>query len=189
MRSNRREERRYHILGSSQQPVSRNEPSPACWSRCTRLIHSLGQRARAVDEVIDVTGRAAIQAALELSAQQVTRKTFPARQEAPRRNVVRWGRQPGRVKLPATANCGVSKPRLRKRSGGEVKVPAYEAIRRRTPRCAHARHSDEGRVDAQLCRGDWRDGRHGAGCRSAVSREAVEAAEKSIDEVLTRRLR
>ena len=34
---------------------------------------------------------------------------------------------PGRVKL-SNRKLRVSKPRLRKRSGGEVKVPAYEAM-------------------------------------------------------------
>ena len=81
----------------------------------------------AVDEVIDVTGRAAIQAVLELSAQQVTGGKLSQPGKKRRGDVVRWGRQPGRVKL-SNRKLRVSKPRLRKRSGGEVKVPAYEAM-------------------------------------------------------------
>ena len=63
----------------------------------------------AVDEDI-ATGRAAIQAVL-------LTENFPS--PARSADVVRWGRQ---------RLSKLSKPRLRKRSGGEVKVPAYEAM-------------------------------------------------------------
>ena len=59
--------------------------------------------------------------------------------------ILRTGRAAIQAVLELTANC-VSKPRLRKRSGGEVKVPAYEAMQ------LGARMLDmEGRLDAQLC--------------------------------------
>ena len=179
--------KRYHILDSAkQQPVSPND--------LTRLLSqnsqlTLVEQCRgAVDEVIDVTGRAAIQAVLELSAQQVTGGKLSQPGKKRRGDVVRWGRQPGRVKL-SNRKLRVSKPRLRKRSGGEVKVPAYEAMQ------------DDERLGARmldiLMKGV--STRNYAGVigamagtagvsKSAVSREAVEAAEKSIDEVLTRRL-
>ena len=83
----------------------------------------------------------------------------------------------------------MSKPRLRKRSGGEVEVPAYAAMQ------------DDERLGARmldiLMKGV--STRNYAGVigamagtvgvsKSAVSQETIEAAEKSIDEVLTRRL-
>ena len=182
----------YHILDSSkQQPVSPDQ--------LTRLLSQNGQlmlplvelveQCRgAVDEIIDVTGRAAIQAVLELSAQQVTggELSQPGKKRAS--DVVRWGRQPGRVRL-SNRKLQVSKPRLRKRSGGEVEVPAYAAMQ------------DDERLGARmldiLMKGV--STRNYAGVigamagtvgvsKSAVSQETIEAAEKSIDEVLTRRL-
>ena len=101
--------------------------------------------------------------------------------------VVRWGRQPGSVQL-SNRKLRVHKPRLRKRSGGEVEVPAYAAMQ------------DDERLGARmldiLMKGvstrnyagviDEMAGTVGVS-KSAVSREAIEAAEKSIDEVLARR--
>ena len=127
------------------------------------LVELVEQCRGAVDEVIDVTGRAAIQAVLELSAQQVTGGKLSQPGKKRRGDVVRWGRQPGRVKL-SNRKLRVSKPRLRKRSGGEVKVPAYEAMQ--DDERLGARMLDilmKGVLDAQLCRGDWRNGRHGRG--------------------------
>ena len=184
--------KRYHILDSAkQQPVSPNDLTRMLSQNSQLMLPlvALVEQCRgAVDEVIDVTGRAAIQAVLELSAQQVTggELSQPGKKRAS--DVVRWGRQPGRVRL-SNRKLRVSKPRLRKRSGGEVKVPAYEAMQ------------DDERLGARmldiLMKGV--STRNYAGVigamagtagvsKSAVSREAVEAAEKSIDEVLTRRL-
>ena len=125
------------------------------------LVELVEQCRGAVDEIIDVTGRAAIQAVLELSAQQVTggELSQPGKKRAS--DVVRWGRQPGRVRL-SNRKLRVSKPRLRKRSGGEVEVPAYAAMQ--DDERLGARMLDilmKGVLDAQLCRGDWRNGRHG----------------------------
>ena len=184
--------KRYHILDSAkQQPVSPNDLTRLLSQNSQLmlpLVELVEQCRGAVDEVIDVTGRAAIQAVLELSAQQVTGGKLSQPGKKRRGDVVRWGRQPGRVKL-SNRKLRVSKPRLRKRSGGEVKVPAYEAMQ------------DDERLGARmldiLMKGV--STRNYAGVigamagtagvsKSAVSREAVEAAEKSIDEVLTRRL-
>ena len=184
--------KRYHILDSAkQQPVSPDDLTRLLSQNAQLmlpLVELVEQCRGAVDEVIDVTGRAAIQAVLELSAQQVTggKLSQPGKKRAS--DVVRWGRQPGRVQL-SNRKLRVSKPRLRKRSGGEVEVPAYEAMQ------------DDERLGARmldiLMKGvstrnyagviDEMAGTVGVS-KSAFSREAIEAAEKSIDEVLTRRL-
>ena len=181
----------YHVFDSSkQQPVSPDQ--------LTRLLSQNGQlmlplvelveQCRgAVDEVIDVTGRAAIQAVLELSAQQVTGGELSQPGKKRGGDVVRWGRQPGSVQL-SNRKLRVHKPRLRKRSGGEVEVPAYAAMQ------------DDERLGARMP-GILMKGvstRNYAGVigemagtvgvsKSAVSREVIEAAEKSIDELFTRR--
>lgn len=81
----------------------------------------------AVDEFIDVLGRARLEAVLELSAAGVA---GPRHQGQAGGEVRRHGKQSGRVCL-STQKVRVRKPRLRKRGGGkgaEVAVPAYEAM-------------------------------------------------------------
>ena len=81
----------------------------------------------AVDEFIDVLGRASIEAVLELSASRVA---GPRHQGQAGGEVRRHGKQSGTVCL-STQKVRVRKPRLRKKGGGpgaEVSVPAYEAM-------------------------------------------------------------
>jgi transposase-like protein len=89
------------------------------------MVKLIEQAELAIDDLIDVTGRAAIEAVLELSAQEVAGSKSPGKASGD----VRWhGRQEGVVHL-AERKLRVSKPRLRHRSEGEVNVPAYEALR------------------------------------------------------------
>lgn len=81
----------------------------------------------AVDELIDVVGRAALEAVLHLSATEVA---GPRHQGKAGGNIRRHGTQQGTVCL-STHKVHVRKPRLRKRAGGadaEVPLPAYEAM-------------------------------------------------------------
>jgi putative transposase len=78
----------------------------------------------AIDEVIDVTGRATIEAVLRLSAQEVAGPKHPGKAQGP----IRWhGQQSGVVPL-SNRKLRVSKPRLRHQQQGEVEVPAYQAL-------------------------------------------------------------
>jgi putative transposase len=82
---------------------------------------------RAVDELIDVAGKGAIEAVLLLSAQQIAGPKQPGKA----RGQITWhGRQHGAVSL-SERKLRVEKPRLRKKGRGfgkEVAVPAYEAL-------------------------------------------------------------
>ena len=81
----------------------------------------------ALDGIIDLIGRAAIEAVLDISAAEVAGERRPGR----RRDgggPAYHGRQRGRVYLADRA-VRVEKPRLRG-PGGEVAIPAYEALRR-----------------------------------------------------------
>jgi transposase-like protein len=78
----------------------------------------------AVDEVIDVTGRAAIEAILLLSATQVAGESHPGKKQGP---LYRNGTQNGVVSL-SERKLRVNKPRLRHKETGEVPIPAYEAL-------------------------------------------------------------
>jgi len=81
----------------------------------------------AVDEFIDVLGRASLEAVLQLSAGTVAGPPHPGKAGG---EVRRHGSQPGVVCL-STQKVRVRKPRLRKKGGGpqaEVAIPAYEAM-------------------------------------------------------------
>jgi transposase-like protein len=82
---------------------------------------------RAVDELIDVVGKAAIESVLLLSAQQLAGPKQPGRVTGD----VGWhGRQSGVVSL-SERKLRIEKPRLRKKgkgAGKEVAIPAYEAM-------------------------------------------------------------
>lgn len=81
----------------------------------------------AVDEMIDVLGRASIEAVLNLSAQNLAGEKHQGKKGG---EIVWYGTQPGLVRL-SDRKVRVQKPRLRKKgkgSGKEVEIPAYEAM-------------------------------------------------------------
>lgn len=81
----------------------------------------------AVDELIDVVGRSAVEAILQMSAQQVAGKKRQGR-HCTRAAGLRWyGTQPGSVRL-SDRKLRVIRPRLRNERE-EVEIPAYEALR------------------------------------------------------------
>jgi len=92
------------------------------------MMELVEQSRLAIDELIDLMGRASIEAVLELSAQQVA---GPPQQGKRRAGDIVWhGTQPGRVRLKER-QLKVNKPRLRKKGRGankEVPIPAYEAM-------------------------------------------------------------
>src|SRR4030042_750551 len=82
---------------------------------------------QAVDELIDVVGKAAIESVLLLSAQQIAGPKQPGRITGD----IGWhGRQQGVVSL-SERKLRIEKPRLRKKGKGvgkEVAIPAYNAM-------------------------------------------------------------
>jgi len=96
------------------------------------MLELIEQSRMAIDELIDVMGRASIEAVLELSARQVA---GPPQQGKARRSDVGWhGTQLGRVCLKER-KLRVNKPRLRRKgrgAGKEVPVPVYEALQQDT---------------------------------------------------------
>ncbi|HCU38789.1 MAG TPA: IS256 family transposase [Armatimonadetes bacterium] len=91
------------------------------------MLELIEQGTMAVDDFINVLGRAALEAVLELSAQQIV---GPPHRGKAGGDVRRHGRQQGTVCL-STQKIRVQKPRLRKKQGGpeaEVAIPAYEAM-------------------------------------------------------------
>ena len=100
------------------------------------LVELLEKGERAIDEVIDVMGRATIEAVLRMSAEQVAGPKEQGRRDADRE--LYWhGVQAGRVALKER-QLRVDKPRLRKKrpradEPGEVEIPAYAALQANRP--------------------------------------------------------
>jgi len=114
----------------------------------------------AVDEVIDVVGRATIEAVLSLSAQEVAGPKHAGKAQG----AIRWhGQQAGVVPL-SNRKLRVSKPRLRHKELGEVEVPAYQAMQ------TNRRMAQTVGVS-----------------KSSVSREVIEASEQVLRQLAERR--
>ena len=89
------------------------------------MLELVEQTEVAIDEVIQVMGRATIEAVLEMSAEGVAGVKQAGRSRAVEDDTVWYGRQGGVVYL---SDRKVQRPRLRRRGageGGEVEVPAY----------------------------------------------------------------
>lgn len=141
----------------------------------------------AVDELIDMAGRATIEAILEMSAREVAGPRHPGRRGG---EIRRHGRQGGVVEL-SDRKVRVEKPRLRRKGKGrglEVEIPVYEAMRT-NPRLGErmleilmrgVSTRNYGRVLPEMAETV-------AVSKSSVSREFVEASEKALKELLERR--
>lgn len=92
------------------------------------MLDLVQQAEAAVDEVVDVVGRATIEAILLLSAQQIAGPQHKGKDTGD----IRWhGRQKAVVAL-SERKLRVDKPRLRRKGKGqalEVSIPAYDAVR------------------------------------------------------------
>ncbi len=141
----------------------------------------------AVDELIEVTGRAAIEAVLTLSAQEVAGPKHPGKAAG---EITWYGRQ--KTTLPLSERkLRVEKPRLRRKGAGaekEVAIPAYEAL------VAHSRLGQ--RILEILMHGiSTRNYRKVlpemaetvAVSKSNLSREFIEASEQTLKELCERR--
>ncbi len=91
------------------------------------LLELICNTEQAVDELIDVAGKAAIEAVLLLSAEQLAGPKQPGKSHGE----ITWhGRQRGVVSL-SERKLRIEKPRLRQKgpgTGKEVAIPAYEAL-------------------------------------------------------------
>ena len=152
------------------------------------MVNLIEQCRMACDELIDVAGRATLQAVLELSAEQAA--GGPRQQGKPRAGEVVWyGRQAGTVML-SDRKLEVKRPRLRKKGAGEnkeVEVPAYQAMQ------------DQPQLGARmldiLMRG-VSTRQYGevipamadtvGVSKSSVSRQVIEASEKEVEALLSR---
>lgn len=153
------------------------------------MLDLITQGQQAIDEVIDVMGRATIEAILTLSAEEVAGKRQQGK--ASERPFYWHGTQAGRVAL-AERQVRVRKPRLRKRQAvagepAEAEIPAYEALRKD--------HRLADRVLGILLRGvstrNYREvlpqmAEQVGVSKSQISRENIEAGERLLKELAER---
>jgi transposase-like protein len=147
------------------------------------MVDLIEQSRLAVDELIDITGRATIEAVLQLSAEQVAGPRTPGQ----RRTGPLWhGRQAGRVCLKER-KLGVTKPRLRHKRGGEVAIPAYEAMQENGMSARMLDVLMRGISTRQYAEVLSEMASTCGVSKSNVSREAAEASAEALQELLERR--
>ena len=151
------------------------------------MLELITQAELAVDELIDLAGRATIEAVLKLSAQELAGPKHPGKAAGR----IRWhGQQKATVPL-AERKLRVDKPRLRLKhqaKAGEVKIPAYEALntssrlgqRMLEILMAGISTRSYSKVLPQMAESVGVS-------KSAVSREFIEASEKVLKELAERR--
>lgn len=154
------------------------------------MLELIEQAEMAVDELIDVAGRATIEAVLTLSARELAGPKHPGKKAG---GAVGWhGQQNGVVSL-AERKLRISKPRLRHKGkhrgkSTEVEIPAYAAMQ------THSRIG--GRMLDILMRGvstrNYRDvlpemAETVGVSKSTISRKSIEASEKALKELAERR--
>lgn len=153
------------------------------------MLKLIEEAKMAVDEAIDVSGRATIQALLLLSAQELAGGKHPGKAAGE----VRWhGTQGGVVHL-AERKLKVSKPRLRKKGpggkGAEVPIPVYEALQRDGPTSQRMLEILLSGVSTRRYKQVLPQMAQSVGIsKSAVSREVIAASEKQLQELLEKDL-
>lgn len=148
------------------------------------MVQLIEQSRAAVDEVIDVTGRAMIETILRVSAEQVAGARTPGKKSG---EVRHHGTQHGVVHLKER-KLRVKRPRLRHRTEGEIDIPAYNALQTR-PRLADRmmRIMIDG-VSTRRYKNVIPQMAESVGIsKSAVSRANVEAGQRLLKELAERR--
>ncbi|MGH9555734.1 MAG: IS256 family transposase [Terriglobales bacterium] len=90
------------------------------------IVNLIENASQVVESVMHEIGRQTLELILVLSAEQVAGQRTPGKASGEIRH---HGAQPGRVQL-ADRKVKVKRPRLRHKTAGEVKIPAYEMLRR-----------------------------------------------------------
>jgi putative transposase len=152
------------------------------------MVDLIEQCQMACDELIDVAGRATIQAVLGLSAQQVA---GPRQQGKQRTGEVVWyGQQSGTVML-SDRKLAVNRPRLRQKgrgAGKEVEVPAYAAMQDQPRLSARMLDILMRGVSTRQYRSVIPEMADTVGVsKSSVSRQIIEASEAEVEALLGRR--
>ena len=148
------------------------------------LLDLIENASQVVETVIHEIGHQTLEQILVLSAEQVAGPRTPGKASG---EIRYHGSQPGRVQL-ADRQLRVNRPRLRHKKEGEVKVPAYERMRRDRGLGQH--------LLGALLRGistrEYQDvlpqmAETVGVSRSAISRKAIEASVEQLQQLQERR--
>jgi transposase-like protein len=152
------------------------------------MVDLIEQCQLACDELIDVTGRATIQAVLQLSAMEAVGGP-PQQGKRRSSDVVFYGRQPGQVML-SDRKLEVERPRLRSKGprSREVEVPAYAAMQNRGAMGSRMLEILMRGVSTRNYKEVIPAMAESVGIsKSAVSRRVAEASEAEVEALLSRR--
>jgi hypothetical protein len=152
------------------------------------MVELIEQSHLAIEELIDAVGRVTVQTVLEMSAAQIV---GPPQQGKLRAGEMLWhGKQAGSVYLKER-KLKVLRPRLRQRGAGagkEVAIPAYAAMQDRTGMGARMLEILLQGVSTRHYETVLPAMAETAGVsKSNVSREAIEASEAALEQLLSRR--
>lgn len=180
-------EERYHIVGKE----NTRELGKFLVKHGQRLLPMVGlieESKLAVDELIDVLGRAQIEAVLRLSAERIAGPPHPGKKGG----AIGWhGRERGTICLKERKRR-IERPRRRKKGrseDGEVPVPAYEALRSNERLGGRRLEILLRGVSTRQYSGVLPEMAETAGVsKSNVSREAIEASEEDLKRLTERRL-
>ena len=152
------------------------------------MLDLITQAEMAVDELVDVAGRATIEAILALSAQELAGPRHPGRKS---HSEVGWhGRQRGVVCL-AERKLRVQRPRLRRKGGGlgtEVEPPAYAAMQNNSRLGKRMLEILMHGVSTRNYRSVLPEMAETVGVgKSSVSRQFIDASEEALKQLAERR--
>jgi len=151
------------------------------------IVDLISQAEMAVDELIDVVGRAAIEAVLTLSAQQVAGPKHPGKTGG---DLYWYGRQSTVVPL-SDRKLRLDKPRLRLKGKGhdrEVRIPAYEALWMNSQLSARMLELLMNGISTRNYKQMIPQMAETVGVsKSSVSRQFIEASEQQLKELCERR--
>jgi putative transposase len=148
------------------------------------IVNLIQNASQVVETVIHEIGHQTLEQILILSAEQVAGARTPGKASG---DIRHYGSQPGRVQL-ADRKVKLKRPRLRHKSEGEVKVPAYEMLRQ-------DRGLGQNMLGALLRGVSTREYKEvlpqmaetvGVS-RSAISRKAIEASAEQLQQLQERR--
>ena len=179
-------EKRYHIVEKENTEAVRGFLSKN-GQALLPLVEQIEQAEVALDELIDVLGRATVEMVLRLSAERVAGPPHPGKKGG----AVGWhGRERSTVCLKER-KLRVERPRLRKKGqgeDGEVPIPAYEAMRSDEKLGSRMLEILLRGVSTRQYRAVLPEMAETAGVsRSSVSREAIEASEAELQGLCERR--
>ena len=148
------------------------------------MVELVAQTETAIDELIDVTGRATIEAVLGLSAEEVA----GVKHRGKAGGKIGWhGGQAGVVPL-SDRKIRVRKPRLRSKDGGEVEVPAYARLQQQKGLAGQMLKIVLGGISTRRYREVLPRMAEAVGVsKSSVSREAIDASAQQLQELAERR--